>query len=50
MTTVSAALQNIGGVLGLVGVVWMLWDFDAYGPGWWLGCSLVFLAAGGATQ
>jgi hypothetical protein len=43
----SAILLNIGAILGLWGVVWLLWDKYSNAPGWLLGIGLVTLIVGG---
>jgi hypothetical protein len=43
---ISNLLQNIGAVLGLCGLLWMIWDKRAAAPAWLLGIGLVLLVFG----
>lgn len=42
----SWALQDIGALLGIWGIIWHMWDHYADAPGWLLGACLFLLALG----
>lgn len=46
----SGVLLNIGAILGIWGILWVMWDKYSIAPGWLLGFGLLSLIIGGALS